>query len=223
MDSNTEHPSDEILKDSGFCIHGNEPATCEICHTAPTPEDDSMNEGKPPVAVAAEFTPAPTDTAVENDASQEARLRERFTPLLDAVRSLTNELRNREAEKYNPLLDPEKIQAIAGIASAVEAELEARPPDPERLHDTLVRLADHLMEIGTLHAQSIREDPDSLRSVGSKLRRIGHEIQTAASGLPDDEAWTSTRVALDRLYNGGEQAFMLVARREQALRRYLGR
>lgn len=144
-------------------------------------EADRIARTEPESQASVEQAQAKTSTLERRDALNTGLnmfAEEKLAPLI-------SQLRLREREGLNPLLDEGYLNGAFGAGQRLVEELQKQTPDQSDIVDSLNALSLNLQEFGEIKITgAISEDPESLRRIGFYLQQISDD----ALGLSNDSA-----------------------------------
>lgn len=146
--------------------------------------------------------------------------------LVDSARRVIAILKSRETDNFNPLIMPDKISRLSGAVNGLEDLLHGKEIKTEDLNNVFSRIVGVIDAIGDVpRLANMRDDEKSLGKAGFSLRALEDECQTLASRIGKLEAdeYQVTSGLLKKIRASSQEKQMFVARRRDALGRYLGR
>jgi hypothetical protein len=138
----------------------------------------------------------------------------------DSVKKLASVLREREANRFNPLIDPKAIQYLMSSANELESAVTDKKSSFEDINRSIKKIGGAIKAIGEVSRQMrVNDHPDSLRKVGLALQNIDQsslDLRSKIGGLEDKN--TAEKLHLLRSLEGlAKDKWVEVARKRNAL------
>lgn len=179
-----------------------------------------------PPAETPEHTLESSQQKENNEQAAELQLgRIKLENLLDSARGLIGTLREREHERWNPLIEENELSRISAAIHDGEELIEAKTASYEEFENVIAKMTRAIEQIGQAPRQrNAKDDLESLGKVVARLRRIRDEIHEIGVSVTQTEGRPQrTLNALKNLEEILDEKQLFVRRLHRGLSEYMGR
>lgn len=138
----------------------------------------------------------------------------------DSVRKLASVLRERETNRFNPLIDPRAIQYMMSATNELDSVIADKKSSMDDINSSIKKIGGTIKAIGEVPRQiRVNDHPDSLRKVGLALQSIDQsslELRSRIGGL-EDKNTAETLHLLRSLEGLAKDKWVEIARKRNAL------
>jgi hypothetical protein len=141
--------------------------------------------------------------------------------LVDNTRRLAYVLREREEERFTPIVHPDAIQYLSAAAGNLEDMFSNKTTSVEDITGALNKIGGVMNAIGKdlPRPRELRDDPENLKRVAYAIRNIGESCHNIKTELSNQENKDLEKIAshFNKLVNVAEEAFGYVVKKRSLL------